>query len=200
MPAANETTHAAIMKRLYPENRVEQMMYDNNPLFAMVSKKYDSKGEAWHRAIRYTPTAGRSSTYGVALANKSPSNVVKVLITTVEDYSLYSVNGKAIRSATGSGALVDIFSEEVDAAMDAMNRSFARGVYGNGGGSIGRLSSGTTLTSTTGTLATTDDIVNFEKGMWLEFSSTDGTSGSVLSGRCLGARQELWRRDVRGAG
>jgi hypothetical protein len=173
------------MKRLYPENRVEQMMYDNNPLFAMLPKKYDSKGESWHRAIRYTPTAGRSASYSVAKANKAPSNVVKVLITTVEDYSLYSVNGKAIRSATGNGALVDIFTEEVDAAMDAMNRSYAAGVYGNGGGAIGRLTSGVTLSGTTATLNTIDDVVNFEKGMYLQLSATDGTSGSVKSGRTL---------------
>jgi hypothetical protein len=183
MSSATETTHLAIMKRLYPENRIETMMYDNNPLFAMLSKKYDSKGESWHRALRYTPTTGRSASFEVARANRAPSKVVKVLITTVEDYSLYAVSGKAMRSATGSGALVDIFSEEVDAAMDAMNRSYAAGIYGNGGGAIGRLTSGVTLAGTTFTLNTIDDVVKFEVGMFLTLSATDGTSGSVKAGR-----------------
>ena len=178
------TTHSAILKRLYPEDRVERMMYDNNPLFAMIPKKYDFVGEAQHRAIRYAFTAGRSSDFLTAKSNKEASAVVKLLITTVEDYSMYSISSKLIRSATGGkGSLVNALTEEVDAAMDAMNRSFGWGVYNNGGGAIGRLTSTVTLAGTTATLATIDDVVKFEKNQYVVLSSTDGTSGSVKSGR-----------------
>lgn len=182
MSAADMTSHAAILKRIYPENRIESAMYENNPLFAMIAKKTGQRGEAWHRAIRYSPTTGRSANYGVARANKSGSNIVKVLVTVTQDYSLYSVDSKAMRMATGPGALVDLFSEEVDAAMDAMNRSFGWGVYGNGGGSCGRLTSGVTLSGTTFTLLNINDVVKFEKGMFIQLSATDGTSGSVKAG------------------
>ncbi len=183
MSAADMTSHAAILKRIYPDNKVESMMYDNNPLFAMVSKKTGQRGESWHRALRYAPTTGRSADFSTGRSNKSGSSVVKVLITIVEDFSHYSVSSKAMRMATGSGALVDLFSEEVDAAMEAMNRSYGWGVYGNGGGSIGRLTSGVTLAGTSFTLATIDDVVRFEKGMFLQLSATDGTSGAVKAGQ-----------------
>lgn len=184
MSAATMTTHAAILKRLYPEDRVEHMMYDNNPLFAMIPKKYDFVGESQHRALRIAHNAGRSSTFSVAKANKTPSDVVKLLITTIEDYSLYSISGKLLRSATGGkGSLVNAFTEEVDGAMDAMNRSFGISVYGNGGGAIGRLTSGVTLAGTTFTLNDIDTVVNFEKNMYIQLSATDGTSGSVKAGR-----------------
>src|SRR5262245_8658188 len=150
MTAATEVTHAAILKRLYPEDRVEKMMYDNNPLFAMLPKKYDFVGESMHRALRIAHTAGRSATFADAKANTQGSELVRMLITVVSDYSLYSIKGLLIAlSRNSKGALVNAFEEEVEAAMDAMNRSFGWSVYGNGGGSIGAVGLTTTLSGTT---------------------------------------------------
>jgi hypothetical protein len=182
MSAATEVTHAALLKRIYPEDKVEKLMYDNNPLFAMMPKGYEFFGESEHRAIRYAHTVGRSADFGTAKANKQGSSVTKMLVTTVTDFSLYSVGGRLIRaSSSAKGALVNALTEEVDAAMDAMNRSFGWGVYNNGGGALGKIASGTT--GATVTLDTIDDIVRFEVGQWLQASSTDGTSGSVRAGR-----------------
>lgn len=184
MSAADMVTHEAILKRLYPENRIETMMYDNNPLYAMMAKKYDFVGQVQHRAIRIAFTTGRSHTFSNAKANKRQSDIVKMLISTTDDYSLYSISNKLIVSAGGGkGSLVDALDCEVQAAMDAMNRSYGISVYRNGGGSIGRLTAGVTLTGTTFTLATIDDVVNFEKNMFLSLASTDGTSGAVKGGR-----------------
>lgn len=184
MAAATDTTHSAVLKTIYPQTDIERMMYDNNPLYAMVPKKTDFYGNQMHRAIRIAYTAGRSSDFATAKELKQGSDIVRMLITTIEDYSLYSVGGKMIRqTANSKGALVQALTEEVDAAMDAMNRSFGYSVYFNKGGSIGRLTSGVTLTGTSFTLNSIDDVVKFEKNMSLQFASTDGTSGSVKSGR-----------------
>lgn len=185
MSAATSITHDAILKRLYPEDRVEHMMYDNNPLFAMLPKKYEFYGTAQHRAIRTAFTAGRSADFATAKANKTASQIVKLLITTIEDYSLYSVSGKLVRQTSNSkGALVDALTEEVDSAMDAMNRSFGWGVYNNGGGSIG--TAGTwSAGQASFTLGNIDDVVKLENNMVIQSGSTDGTSGSVRSGQAV---------------
>lgn len=183
MSAATTQTHEAIIKRLYPEDRVEHMMYDNNPLFAMIPKKYDFLGGPMHRAIRIAQTAGRSASFPNAKANKTASAIVKLLITTVQDYSLYSVTGKLIReTASTRGALVEALEEEVQSAMDAMNRSFGYGVYGNFGGAIGQISATSNVATNTITLANIDDVVKFEKNQVLQVSLTDGTTGAPRVG------------------
>jgi hypothetical protein len=184
MAAASESTHSAVLKRIYPFDEIERMMYENNPAYAMTPKKYDFFGNEMHRAIKIASTAGRSAAFEVAKANKQASVIERMLITTVENYSLYSVTGKLVRQTSNSkGALVNALTDEVDSAMDAMNRSFGYGVYTNKGGAIGRLSASQTLASTTVTLLTADDIVKIEKNQYLTFASTDGTSGSIKSGR-----------------
>lgn len=183
MSAATPTTHEAILKTIYPQSDIERMMYDGNTLYAMLPKKYDFYGNQMHRALRIASTAGRSSTFLNAKNNKKASTMKKLLIDTVEDYSLYSVDGKLVRQTSNSkGALIKALTEEVDSAMDAMNRSFGFGVYLNKGGAIGNLTSSATLTATSFTLNDINDVVKFEVGQKLQFSATDGTSGSVKAG------------------
>ena len=184
MAAATDSTHSGVLKRIYPFDEIERMMYENNPAYAMTPKKHDFFGNEMHRAIRVAATAGRSKDFATAKANKQASVIERLLITTVEDYSLYSVSGKLVRQTSNSkGALVNALTDEVDSAMDAMNRAFGYGVYTNKGGAIARVSASQTLTSTTLSLITADDIVKIEKNQYLTFAATDGTSGSVKAGR-----------------
>jgi len=186
MSAADSTTHAALLKRLYTDEDVVKLMYENNPLYAMTSKDYDGYGESWHMPMRIAHTMGRSRTFANAKANKKGSLNVKMLITVAKDYSLYSVDGLlAKQTSNNKGAFVEAFEWELEGAMDAMNRSCGISVYRNGGGAVGRLTSTATLTGTQFSLTNPDDIVNFEVGDVCGFSATDGTSGSVRSGTAV---------------
>lgn len=186
MTAADSTTHAALLKRLYSSDDVVKLMYENNPLYAMLSKDYDGFGESWHLPLRIAHTAGRSRTFSNAKANKKGTQNVKMLITVSKDYSLYSVDGLlAKQTSNNKGAFVEAFEWELEGAMDAMNRSCGISVYRNHGGSIGRLTSSATLSGTQFSLNSPDDIVNFEVGDVVAFSATDGTTGSVKSGTAV---------------
>lgn len=185
MAAATPTTHDAIIKHVYPDpTEILKVMYENNVLFALLKKDFTGTGKQWHLPIRIGHTAGRSHTFANAKANKAGSQVVELAITTGSNYSLYSVDGKLIRETRDNkGAFVEAFEFELEAAMDAMARNFGIEVYGNGGGALGRLTSGTTVSTTTITLNDANTVVNFEKGMWIQLASTDGTSGSVRAGK-----------------
>lgn len=184
MAAATPTTHDAIIKDLFPWEEVVKAMYENNPLYAMVKKNYAAYGKNWHLPIRIAHTMGRSRTFSNAKANKKGSNVVEMQITVTQDYSLYSVDGKlAAQTANSKGAFVEAFQFELEAAMDAMNRSFGIGVYKNHGGAMGQIG---TVSTTRITLSNINDVVNFEVGDVLQFATTDGTSGAVHSGGATG--------------
>jgi hypothetical protein len=185
MAAATPTTHDAIIKHVYPDpSEVQRAMYENNTAYALLKKDYSGSGKAWHLPIRIAHTAGRSHRFDIAKRNKAGTKVVELAITTGSNYSLYSVDGKLIRETRDNkGAFVEAFEFELEGAMDAMARNFGYDVYGNGGGSIGRFTSGVTLSGTTFTLLNIDDVVKFEKGQFLELSATDGTSGTVKAGQ-----------------
>ncbi len=177
MAAATGTTHDAILKEVYPDpSDVQRAMYENNTLYAMLKKDFSGSGRQWDHPIRIAHTTGRSARFDVAKANKGPSTQVLMQITTADQFSLYSVSGKLIRQTRDNkGAFVEAFAYELESAMDAMARHMGYAPYGNGGGSIGRFTSGVTLTGATFTLLNIDDVVKFEVGQWLQLSATDGT-------------------------
>lgn len=185
MGAANPTTHDAIIKHLYPDpQEVLKAMYENNVAFALMKKRFDGYGKKWHLPMRIAHTAGRSHSFPNAKQNKAGSAVVEFQIDTASNYSLYSVDGKLQRQTSNNkGAFVEAFEFELESAMDAMNRNLGYEVYANGGGAIGKISSGSTVSTATITLDPIDDIVKFEKNMVLNTSTADGTTGSVKGGK-----------------
>lgn len=185
MAAATPTTHDAILKEVYPDpSEVQRLMYENNTAHALIKKDFSGSGRNWDMPLRIAHTTGRSHRFDTAKANKGASTQVLMQITTGSNYSLYSVDGKLIRQTRDNkGAFVEAFAFELESAMDAMARNMGYAVYGNGGGAIGRFTSGVTLTGDTFTLLNIDDAVKFEVGQYLQLSATDGTTGSVKSGQ-----------------
>lgn len=180
MAAATPTTHDAIIKHLYPWEEMVKAMYDNNPFYGLVKKNYKGYGKNWHLPIRIAHTAGRSRVLLNAKTNKTASSVVEFQITLAKDYSLYSVDGQLARqTANDRGAFVQAFEMELEAAMDAIKRSFAVSLYRNHGGAIGRIAASGGISSATITLSDPNDVVNFEKNQVLNLSTADGTSGAI---------------------
>lgn len=178
MAAATVTTLSNVLKRLYPQNRIELLLYKNNPWLGMVPKNEGFVGEDLRISNMFAPTAGRSSSFSTAQANKAGALYEGFVLTRVTDYSLFSISGEAIRASRGNrGSLVRGLQSEGDAALHILKRSIAQSLYGNGGGAIGRVGSGSS--SEVLTLATIEDIVNFEVGMVIDSDDTDGTGGGA---------------------
>ena len=172
--ALNMTTFAAALKQHYTQEKIENMVYKDNPFLAMISKYEDFGGENLKLPIKYGIPQGRSATFADAQANKTNTQLKAFLLTRVSDYSLASIQNETIEASKGNAnAFMEAATVEIDGAIESATRSLAISLFGDGSGQIGVVGSlaTTTASNDTITLATVDDITNFEVGMQLNFGT-----------------------------
>ena len=168
------TTFAAALKQHYTDEKIENMVYKDNPLLAMISKYEDFGGENLKLPVKYGLPMGRSATFADAVSNKSASQLKAFLLTRKADYAIASIANETIEASKGNAnAFIEAATFEIDGAIEAATRSLAISLYGDGSGQIGVVGSlaTTTASNDTVTLATIQDITNFEVGMQLNFGT-----------------------------
>lgn len=174
------TNFAAALKQHYTSQRIENMVYKDNPFLAMVSKYESFGGENLKLPIKYGIPQGRSATFSDALANKTNSQLKAFLLTRKSNYSLADIDNETLEASKGNAnAFIEAATTEIDGAIESATRSLAISLFGDGGGSIGQID--TTVAGTTLTLNQADDITNFEVGMQIDFY-TAATGGTKRAG------------------
>ena len=176
------TTFAAALKQHYTDEKIENMVYKDNPFLAMISKYEDFGGENLKLPVKYGLPMGRSATFADAVSNKSASQLKAFLLTRKADYAIASIANETIEASKGNAnAFIEAATFEIDGAIEAATRSLAIALYGDGSGQIGVVGSlaTTTASNDTVTLATIQDITNFEVGMQLNFGTA--TSNKEIS-------------------
>ena len=168
------TTFAAALKQHYTDEKIENMVYKDNPFLAMIAKYEDFGGENLKLPVKYGLPMGRSATFADAVSNKSASQLKAFLLTRKADYAIASISNETIEASKGNAnAFIEAATFEIDGAIEAATRSLAIALYGDGSGQIGVVGSlaTTTASNDTVTLATIQDITNFEVGMQLNFGT-----------------------------
>ena len=167
------TTFAAALKQHYTDEKIENMVYKDNPFLAMIAKYEDFGGENLKLPVKYGLPMGRSATFGDAVSNKSASQLKAFLLTRKADYAIASIANETIEASKGNAnAFIEAATFEIDGAIEAATRSLAISLYGDGSGQIGVVGSiDTTGTNDAITLATIQDVTNFEVGMQLNFGT-----------------------------
>ena len=169
-----------ILKTLWPQDRIESLVYENNPFLAMVPKAEDFYGENMYVAMRYTDINGRSATFATAQANKAPHKGVRFLLTRGKDYALWGIEHEMILAAKrDKGALVRSLDTEISSALNALTNNLAMVLFGDASGARGQLSADPGV-GTTCQLANIGDIVNFQVGMKIVFAATK--TGALTAG------------------
>jgi hypothetical protein len=188
----NTTNFGYALKNLWPQSRMAEMTFKDNPLLAMLPKKEDAGGDVINVAVRYGDPQGRSAAFATAQANKGNQSGVKFALTRVSDYSLASIGNEVVEaSKSNEQALLKAMDSEISGAYNSLVRSAAVKAYGSGSGKIGQIASSGGISGATITLATavtgevSSDITNFEKGMVIVLSSTDGGGSLRNSGATL---------------
>jgi hypothetical protein len=172
--ALNMTTFAAALKQHYTDEKIENMVYKDNPFLAMISKYEDFGGENLKLPVKYGIPMGRSATFADAVSNKTASQLKAFLLTRKADYAIASIANETIEASKGNAnAFIEAATFEIDGAIESATRSLAISLYGDGSGSIGVVGAlaTTTASNDTVTLATIQDITNFEVGMQLNFGT-----------------------------
>lgn len=164
--ALDMTTFAAALKQHYTDWRIENLVYKNRPLFAMISKYEDFGGDVLKMPIIIGNPQNRSATFSYANAADTSSLLRAFLLTRVKNYSLATIDNETMLASEGdSNAFLRAATVEINGALDSLARDVSISLYGSGRGDIGRISSTTVMSGTVATLASPDDVVHFEVGM-----------------------------------
>jgi hypothetical protein len=175
--ALNQTNFEAALKQLYPSEVIKNMGYMRNPFYALVAKDEGFVGESSKEPIAVASVQNRSATFANANVSSTNSIVRAFLVTRVSNYSMAAIaNETLLASDSDKGAFIKAAKFEMDKAIHALTRSIATQLYRSGTGSIGKIASTATINSTSVyvQLAQPEDIVNFEYGMNISASQTDG--------------------------
>tara|TARA_R100000664_G_scaffold12481_2_gene20042 strand:+ start:3478 stop:4677 length:1200 start_codon:yes stop_codon:yes gene_type:complete len=185
----NMTSFAGALKQHYTQERIENMVYKDNPFLAMISKYENFGGENLKLPIKYGIPQGRSATFADAQHNKTSTQLKAFLLTRVSDYSLASIANETIEASKGNAnAFMEAATVEIDGAIESATRSLAISLFGDGSGQIGVVGSlaTTTASNDTITLATIDDVTNFEIGMQLNFGTATNNKEVISVNRDTG--------------
>lgn len=146
------------------------MTYKNNPFFALVPKKKDFYGRNYPQPIKYGSPQGRSANFVRAQTRGASENskLKEFLITRIKDYCVATIDNETMdASENDSGAFIRAAQLEMDGAINSLTRSLCIAQYRTGFGEIGVVGS---FSTTTITLATIEDVTNFEVGQELMLS------------------------------
>ena len=177
------TSFQAALKTLYPDKKINNMVYKNNPLLAMMAKNEKFFGENQKEPIIYGNPQSRSATLANAISQQSAasSKLKAFLLTRAKDYATAQIDNETLKaSESDMGAFLRAATVEIDGALHSAARSLAIAMYRTGSGSIGRVAN-SSFATTALTLTEPDDVTNFEVGMTLVASDVDG-GGAVRSG------------------
>lgn len=187
MSSLDLTSFDAALKQHYTSDQVQNLVYKDNPLLALIPKYTKFGGKNLPIPIIYGNPQGRSATFSTAQSNKTPSKITDFVLTRNHDYALASIDNETMMASQGdANAFMEAATTEIDGAIQAATRSLAVAMFRDGSGTIGQVAN-TTFTTTTLTLSNPDEITNFEVGMKVQLSSA-GTSATL---RNSGAAMEV---------
>lgn len=173
--AVTTSTIAYALKRVYSGRAVENAVYKDNPLLAMMRKEGGFTGSHHIHAIRYRDTGGRSTAFGTAqtLAGTSlgASAGLQFLVTRVKNYQVYTLETEAILAGRDDkGSLLRTLTTEVDSALNNIGRDMAQDIYRIGNGAKALTTNRTGAGPFTWTVG--EGIANIEVGMTVVFAAT----------------------------
>ena len=188
---ANSTNQVAALKELYTDDKdyMKNIVYAENPGLAMVPKNESSDGFAGKYIpvpLEYGNPQGRSHTFANAQNQQTASSVISYFVYSVQDYQLVTITNLLMeQTKSNAGAFVDEASRTMDNGFRNLSNNMAFEYYSGGTASRGVIGtvvqSGSTSTGTvTITLSNSQTVVQFEVGMTLQATATDG--GAALDG------------------
>lgn len=178
------TSFDAALKQHYTNDRIEMMVYKDNPLLALIPKMEDFGGRNLPIPLIWGNPQGRSADFSRAQARGAVTNskLDAFLLTRVKDYSIATIDNECLQASKGdANAFLEAATVEIDGAINTLTRSLATAMYRSGFGELGQLSTGA-VTGATLTLKNIDEITNFEVGMELVVSDTVGSTATRTLG------------------
>jgi len=168
----------AALKVHYTNERVENMTYMDNPLFALMPKYENFGGRNMPIPVIYGNPQGRSATFAQAQKRGKITNsrLDDFIITRIKNYGIATIDNETLEASKGdANAFMEAATTEIDGTIRELTNSIAVQLYGNGSGARGVVGS---IATTNITLSDPDSVVNFEVGMELVGAAAE-TTGAI---------------------
>lgn len=187
--AMSATAVSALLKEMFPDDVLQNLVYESHPFLAMVPKEEDAVGEYAKVPLIYGNPQNRSATFSNANAGTSGTSLQAFLLTYAENYSIASVTGKVARaSANNKGAFAKALELEMDGALKSLASDISSSLFRTSDGWKAQVNAEPAEASTTVVyLKNAEDVVGFEVGMVINiWSAASGgtqrnTDGSDVS-------------------
>ncbi len=177
---ATNTLSEPILRRRY-QSGVSQAQFSKFKVINEVTKKTDWKGDDYQIAIETESPQGLGIDIPAAQAAAVQSKFYRARLTRKEYYGVVRIKGQALRTATtaGEGALVDLWTHELDGIEISVLKHQEILSMGTGNGVLGTIASGQATTQIT--LTVVEDVNAFANGMRVQLVS-DTTLNPTLRG------------------
>lgn len=186
---ANSVNQIAALKELYTDDKdyMKNIVYAKNPWLAMVPKNESPDGFAGKYIpvpLEYGNPQGRAHTFANAQNQQTASDVVSYFVYAVQDYQLVTITNLLMeQTKSNAGAFVDEASRTMDNGFRNLSNNMAFELFSGGTATRGVIGSVTSLTGSvlTFVLSNAQTVVQFEVGMTLQNSTTDGGAANTVS-------------------
>jgi hypothetical protein len=185
---ANSANQIAALKELYVDEKdyMKNIVYSKNPWLAMMPKNESPDGFAGKYIpvpLEYGNPQGRAHTFANAQNQQTPSDVVSYFVYCIQDYQLVTITNLLMeQTKSNAGAFVDEASRTLDNGFRNLSNNMAFEQFYGGTATRGQVSvAGSSFSSPTLSfvLANIQNVVQFEVGMTLQGSATDGGAAIV---------------------
>src|SRR5580658_6120594 len=186
---ANSANQIAALKELYTDDKeyMKDLVYKENPFLALVPKNESPDGFAGKYIpvpLEYGAPQGRSHSFANAQAQQTATALVSYFVYVIEDYQLVTITNLLMeQTKTNAGAFVDAAKLQLDGGFRNLANNIAFELFGSGTATRGISSAassqnGIVAGGTILPLTNPQAVVNFEVGMTLVASATDGGAPS----------------------
>lgn len=189
---ANSTNQIAALKELYTDDKdyMKNIVYAKNPWLAMVPKNESPDGFAGKYIpvpLEYANPAGRAHVFANAQNQQTASSVISYFVYAIQDYQLVTITNLLMeQTKSNAGAFVDEASRTMDNGFRNISNNMAFELFSGGTASRGIIGTATqgggSGTPVTITLSNPQTVVQFEVGMTLQNSTTDGGAALTEAG------------------
>ena len=150
MPAASTSTTAdAVIRELWPQRRINDLIFQDRPLLGMMKKSPDFFEKIRHISLRYNAGQGASSDFSKAKANASASCYDDFALTITSEHYFGSLEGLLMeRTRSDRAALVRALDDETEGSLETLAGILYAAIYGDGSGALGQIKAATTPDTT----------------------------------------------------
>lgn len=179
---ANSSNQIAALKELYVDDKdyMKNIVYSKNPWLAMIPKNESPDGFAGKYIpvpLEYGNPQGRSHTFANAQNQQTASDVISYFVYAVQDYQLVTITNLLMeQTKSNAGAFVDEASRTMDNGFRNLSNNMAFELFYGGTATRGQITGTPSYSAPnlTFSLANIQNVVQFEVGMTLQGSATDG--------------------------